>query len=403
MALDTSSFNAYVRSLELSSPVNTRPGRLIPGPPAELVEVGLWLGLGPLMLDSPRVRSLLDGLGLSPSLFKRVGQKLRTRAEWPRVLQELAAPHIADAEACLVRGERETALEKIRAALTILYIAINGDGYYFYTPMNERWSLIPRTQRLHRMLRHMLGAHTERLPFKSSFGRTNGLLQLPPVARGARPHSLPALVAFHPLGSDKDSYDTFLSHFRQAGYATFCIDLPGHGENYDGPRLRPDAEEVGVAALDVLARHPAIDPERLGVMGGSMGGFFAQRTAAASRKVKACLAYGSPFDMRYRMEQHLPGVVDCFSWVVGATTLAEAAEAVKHFHLRDVLANIECPVCLVHGTQDHLCDFTATYEIASRVRAPLTVKPLVGVDHEAVCPATAELAAPGIEWLKENL
>lgn len=403
MALDTSSFNAYVRSLDLTGPVNTQPGRLIPGPPAEVVEVGLWLGLGSLMLDTPRLRQLLDGLGLSPSLFRAVGQKLRTRGEWARVLQDLAAPHIAAAEACVARGERETALQKIKAALTLLYIGINGDGYYFFTPMSERWRLLPRTQRLYRMLRHALGARTERLAFKSTYGRMHGLLQLPSPARGARPHSLPALVAFHPLGSDKDSYDTFLSHFRAAGYATFCIDLPGHGENYDGPRLRPDAEVVGVAALDVLARHPAIDPERLGVMGGSMGAFFAQRTAAVSPRVKACLAYGSPFDMGYRMDQNLPGVIDCFSWVVGASTVAEAAEAVRHFHLRDVLEKINCPVCLVHGTQDHLCDFTATYEIASRLKSPLTVRPIVGADHEVVCPATAELAAPGIEWLKENL
>ncbi len=403
MTLDTSSFPAYVRSLELTGPVTTRPGRLIPGPPADLVEVGLWLGLGSLMLDTPRLRSLLDGLCLSHDLFRAVGQRLRTRAEWAPVLQAMAAPHIEAAEACVAAGEREPALQRIKAALTILYIACNGDGYYFYTPMGERWQVLPRTQRLYRMLRHMLGAHTERLPFKSAFGRASGLLQLPSTARGARSRSLPALVAFHPLGLDKDSYDTFLGEFRAAGYATFCIDLPGHGESYDGPRLRPDAEQVGVAALEVLAKHPAIDPERLGVMGGSMGGFFAQRTAAASPRVKACLAYGSPFDMSYRMEDTLPGVIDCFSWVVGAQSLDDAADAVKHFHLRDVLAKINCPVCLVHGTQDHLCDFSATYEIASRLKAPLTVRPLVGADHEVVCPGTAELAAPGIEWLNENL
>lgn len=403
MALDTSSFPAYVRSLDLTGPVNTQPGRLIPGPPADVVEVGLWLGLGAVMLNTPRLRGLLGSLGLSPDLFRTVGSRLRTRAEWANVLQDMAAPHIAAAEQCVARGERESALQKIRAALTILYIACNGDGYYFYTPMRERWQLLPRTQRLYRMLRHMLGARAERLPFKSDFGRARGLLQLPPQARGARPHSLPALVAFHPLGLDKDSYDTFLGEFRAAGYATFCVDLPGHGESYDGPRLRPDAESVGVAALEVLARHPAIDPQRLGVMGGSMGAFFAQRTAAASPRVKACLAYGSPFDMSYRMADTLPGVIDCFAWVVGADSLNEAAEAVKHYHLRDVLEKINCPVCLVHGTQDHLCDFTATYEIASRLKAPLTVKPLVGADHEAVCPATEELARPGIEWLRETL
>src|SRR5687767_10180075 len=108
MALDTSSFPAYVRSLELTSPVNTRPGRLIPGPPADVVEVGLWLGLGSLMLDTPRLRGLLHGLGLSRDLFRTVGQRLRTRAEWASVLQSLAEPHIAAAEQCVARGERVT-------------------------------------------------------------------------------------------------------------------------------------------------------------------------------------------------------------------------------------------------------------------------------------------------------
>src|SRR5688572_6725221 len=102
MTLDTSSFPAYVRSLDLTGPVNTRPGRLIPGPPADVVEVGLWLGLGSMMLDTPRLRSLLDGLGLSPELFRKVGRRLRTRGDWSSVLHDLAAPHIAEAEQCVV-------------------------------------------------------------------------------------------------------------------------------------------------------------------------------------------------------------------------------------------------------------------------------------------------------------
>jgi alpha-beta hydrolase superfamily lysophospholipase len=96
-------------------------------------------------------------------------------------------------------------------------------------------------------------------------------------------------------------------------------------------------------------------------------------------------------------------VAETFAWVVGASSWPEAAEAARQFNLRDAVERITCPVCLVHGTQDHLCDFTASYEIASRLKAPVTVTPLLGVDHEAVNPATADLAAPGIEWLKATL
>src|SRR5205085_4491709 len=139
-----------------------------------------------------------------------------------------------------------------------------------------------------------------------------------------------------------------------AGYATFCIDLPAHGENFFGPRLRPDAEIVGAAALDVLARQPGIDAQRLGVMGGSLGAYFAHRTAAISPRVKACLAYASPFDLSDKAEDQVPGVIECFSWTVGTSRTEETLDIARQFNLRGVAEQERCPVCIVHGTQDHL-------------------------------------------------
>jgi pimeloyl-ACP methyl ester carboxylesterase len=402
MALDTTSFPAYLRSLDLNVPVNTRPGRLIPGPPATVLELALRLGLGPLLCGHPRTLELLDRIGLRAEVLRAAAQRLRTRSMWLTVFEELARPHIADGQRLAAQGERAGAIDKLRAALTILQVGMSGDGYYFHTPMRERGRLLPLVRRLHRLLGVLCGDRPQRLHLSHAYGRTMGLLHLPRLPGGQLRH-LPALVAFHPLGSEKETYASLLSLFRAAGYATLSLDLPGHGESFDGPRLRPNAEAIGVAALEALASHPAIDAERLGVMGGSLGAFFAQRTAAASPRVKACLAYASPFDLGYRLEESLPGVAECFSHVVGATTVADTIAAARSFHLRDVIDRIACPVCIVHGTQDHLCDFTISYEIASRLKAPVTVKPLIGVDHEAALPATPELAAPGIAWLLETL
>ena len=403
MLLDTSSYPAYVRSLGLTAPINIRPGRLIPGPPRTVFEVALRLGLGPLLLDNPRNRAIMATLGVNGDLARQALGRLRGRTIWLSVLEDLARPNITAAADLAERGERAGAIEKLRAALTLLYLAAAGDGYYFYTPMGERRQLLALMRSLYRLLRAMLGARTEMLTVKAGGHTVRGLFHLPPQARTAPAKSVPALLAFHPLGSDKESYDTYLEHFRAAGYATLCLDLPGHGESFDGPRLEPHAEALGVAALDVLARHPAVDADRLGVMGGSLGAFFAQRTAAASPRVKACLAYCSPFDLGYRVEETLPGVSDCFGWVVGAEDLTERRAAAQQFHLRDVIEQITCPVALLHGTQDHLLDFTVSYEIASRLKAPVTVLPLIGVDHDAALPASLELAQPGIDWLKANL
>jgi dipeptidyl aminopeptidase/acylaminoacyl peptidase len=353
-----------------------------------------------LLFDNPRTRDLLSSLGVDPGLIRSAGPRLRSRTMWPEVLQNAALPYIRAADEHDARGERESTLKNIDAALTLLFVAICGDGYYFYTPMGQRRQLLATTRRLYRKRRLLRGARVERIAIRHGSGQTFGLLHLPP--KSGQPHNqrYPALVSFHPLGSDKDTYDSFLIHFRDAGYATLCLDLPAHGENYDGPRLRPDAEMAGVAALEILARHPAIDAARLGVMGGSLGALFAQRTAAASPLVRACLAYASPFDCGYRMEDTLPGVLDCFQWVVGAPSRAELMSAARQFHLRDVLDKIQSPVCLLHGTQDHICYFIASYEIASRLRVPVTVQPLEGADHEVSNPGTPELARPGIDWLR---
>ena len=403
MTLDLSTFSAFVHSLGNKEPVAARPGRMIAGPPAPLLELALRLGLGPMLFDTPRTRAIVENVGLDPALIRVAGNRLRTRAMWLPVMQSLAAPNVAEAEALAARGDRPRAIEKIQAALLILFVGLCGDGYYFYTPMARRGGIYRQMRQLHALLRRLSGARTRRLIVRYPGGKTSGLLRLPSREVVSSQTRLPALLAYHPLGSDKDTYDWFLGHFRDAGYATFSIDLPAHGENLLGPRLRSDAEIVGAAALELLAQQPGIDPDRLAVMGGSLGAYFAHRTAAISPRVQACLAYASPFDMSDKAADQVSGVRECFAWTVGARGEAEALAVARQFNLRGMVEREHSPVCIVHGTQDHLCDFSASYEIASRLKTPVTVVPLEGVDHEASYPSTEALARPGIEWLKQTL
>ncbi len=399
--LDTSSFPAYLRSLNLTTPVTTRPGRIVAGPPAPLFELGLRLGLGPLILDTPRNRAILANVEVRPELLARAAKRMRSRRVWRTVWEELAAPHIAAVEPAIARGDRTQAIQESRAALALIGMAYGGDGYYVHTPMRETLKARRLTERLFAGLREMSGERVERLPVAHPRGATVGLLHFPPNhAPGRR---VPALLAIHPLAWDKDTFDHSLPLFREAGYATFSIDMPAHGEVFDGPRLQPDDEGVAAAALEVLAAHPEIDPDRLGVIGGSLGALFALRTAAVSPRAKVCLAFASPFDIGSTLHLAVPGIQDEFAWVLGAPTLPEAYRRAGPFHLRGVVEKIRCPILLVHGTQDHICDFSATYEIARRAAAPLTVHPLVGVDHDAANPATPQIAGPGVEWLRSNL
>ncbi|MBL8046242.1 MAG: alpha/beta fold hydrolase [Anaerolineales bacterium] len=398
--LDTSTFENFLRSLNIQEPVTTQAGAMISGPPKPLAEAAIRAGLGFVFLSTEQTKNILVNLGLDPELTKVVARRMKSLSMWRPVWEDLAAPHFKAMEAAWMRGDRGAAIESIRLILTMLNLAYSGDGYYIYTPLPERRRILPIQRRLYARLRELNHDRVETLAVPHADGVTTGLLHLPKHASEGR---WPALLVIHTLAGDKDDYDVTVELFRAAGYATFCIDMPAHGENFDGRRVLPHDEQVCVAALEVLAAHPAIDAERLGVLGGSLGGFFALRTAAASPRVKACVEYASPFDIGSGIMKAVYGIRTSFAWVVGAQTPEEIQTIGNAFALYDALHKITCPVLVVHGTQDHICDFTACYEIARRITSPLTVVPLIGTDHEAAQPFAPHLAKPGVEWLKRHL
>ncbi len=404
--LNTATFPEYLRSLHLTGPVTTHAGVMVAGPPPRVAELGLRLGLGPAFLNTPQTRSILANLDLDPALMGVVAPRLRSLALWRTVWEDAAAPYLKAADKTQAEGDSAGAARAIRTALTLLNLAYGGDGHYFHTPMVERRRILPVQQRLHARLRAVTGDRVERLVVPHARGVTHGLLHLPSGAAGR----VPAVLGIHQLSGNKDDFDVTLAPFRAAGLATFCVDLPAHGENFEGPRLQPDDEQAAWAALQVLAGRPEVDPERLAVLGGSLGAFLALRTAARAGgadggavRLRACVAYASPFDIGYGIRFAVRGIRENFAWMVGARTPRELLERAEPFHLRQGLDQITCPVLVVHGTQDHICDFTASYEVARRVRAPLAVHPLVGADHEVAMPYAPHLAAPGIAWLQQHL
>jgi dipeptidyl aminopeptidase/acylaminoacyl peptidase len=401
MPYNTTSFPAFLRSLGLESvPVNSKPGRIIAGPPLPVFQLALKLGLGRFIFDTPRSRELLANLGLSPEYASMVGKEMRSSAAWRPLWEGLAQPHLKAAEEAMAVRDQEKAVREAHKALGFINVASLSDGYYIRIPMAESRPLAQTAAQLYERLRTLSGDRVDRLTIDHPHGTTTGLLHFPP---GNPSPSYSTILAIHPTGGNKDSYDFALRYFREAGFATCCIDLPAHGDNFDGPRLQLDDECVAVAALDQLATHPLVDPNRLAVTGGSLGAFFAQRTATASPRVKACLAFASPFDIGNGLRDAVPGIQNSIQHVLGGRDLPHTYELAKPFHLRDTVEHISCPLALIHGTLDHICDFTAPYEIARRVKASFDIFPIVGADHEVAQPGSDKLSRPGIEWLQKTL
>ena len=82
------------------------------------------------------------------------------------------------------------------------------------------------------------------------------------------------------------------------GYTVLAFDGPGQpGPRYrDGLVFRPDWEHVVTPVVDFLIEQPGVDPDRIALLGNSMGGWLAPRAAAFEHRIKALLAIDGVYD-----------------------------------------------------------------------------------------------------------
>jgi pimeloyl-ACP methyl ester carboxylesterase len=81
-----------------------------------------------------------------------------------------------------------------------------------------------------------------------------------------------------------------------AGYGVLLFDVPGHGESGGVVKWGLPEQAALVAAVDLLAAQPEVDPGRLGVLGFSMGGHVAAQVAAKDPRLKAVVLVSTPAD-----------------------------------------------------------------------------------------------------------
>jgi dienelactone hydrolase len=127
----------------------------------------------------------------------------------------------------------------------------------------------------------------------------NGELRIPAVS-GAK---LPAVVVIHGSGGLQDGVGTrYVEALNQAGIATLELDLFPRAGRPATPRFNfPHT----YGSLIYLAKHPRIDPARIGVMGFSWGGVLS--LISATEELTRAYTGGA-----YRFAAHLPVYPVCW-------------------------------------------------------------------------------------------
>jgi dienelactone hydrolase len=175
---------------------------------------------------------------------------------------------------------------------------------------------------------------------------------------------MPCMVMWNGLDSTKEHMylSGFCHELARRGIATLMVDCPGSGEalRLQGLTAQIATEEWAGACVDYLAAIDTIDPDRIGLVGWSLGGYYAPRAAAFEKRLALCVAWGANHDwgkvQRRRVEREgerpVPHYWEHVMWVWGENDLDEFLAHADLVNLDGIVENITVPFLIVHGEND---------------------------------------------------
>lgn len=239
--------------------------------------------------------------------------------------------------------------------------------YYMTAERMQRHGFAPRELAYAKMLDAMtqatrLGAlNVERVEIPYGGTSYPGLLVVA-KARDGRP--APCMIHTNGLDSVKEMiyWSGIGDQLAARGVSTLMIDHPGVGEALRSRGLvgRHDSEVWAAAAVDYLQTRGDVDPDRIGIMGWSLGGYYAPRAAAFEKRLKLCVSWGANHfwgELQKRRlqregENPVPHYWDHVMWVFGKPDMESFMAWAPEMSLDGVVERITVPYLVTHGAGD---------------------------------------------------
>jgi dipeptidyl aminopeptidase/acylaminoacyl peptidase len=155
-------------------------------------------------------------------------------------------------------------------------------------------------------------------------------------------------------GTKEESWYLGGRQFVDRGINFVGIEGPGQGEPLRLHQLytRPDYEVAIAPLLDLLAEHQAVDIERVGLVGCSMGGYYAGRLAAFEPRFRCTALLGCCFNVHDDLYEFLPRIRPQLQWITGTFEDGPARARLREFDLGPHLHRVRRPIYVMHGAGD---------------------------------------------------
>lgn len=284
--------------------------------------------------------------GVDPNDFQRVTRRIERWDDWSREWSACAAMHErmgeeAEAQECY----QSAAYHYFHAAIT----------YHF-----GKFMFVHRPDELRAAHEKVVHTYQRALPYFDFPGERVTI----PYERGATIYGIlrkpwhisrpPVAVLMPGLDSVKEELHNYGDDFLRRGMAVLAIDGPGQGEMEFTHPIRSDYEVPIRYVIDYLKSRPDVNAERIGLMGVSLGGYYAIRAAAFEPRVKAAICLAGAYNLAEHFDRYPILTQEAFIYRLKAPDQPTARMMLKAFDLQGVMGKVQCPLLVIMGRLDRL-------------------------------------------------
>ncbi len=294
--------------------------------------------------------------GIDYNDFIRATARIDRWDQWCGVWSGIGEEHLALAEAALADGRARSAAQHYVTAS----MAFHFGKFLFVDYPHERRVASQRTITSYAQASALWPDPVElvRIPADEAV-TVPAVLRKPP--HGARP---PVVILIPGLDSVKEELHRYGDDFLDRGMAVLAIDGPGQGALEDVVPMRPDYEVIVSRVVDFIQQRPDLNGSRIGVMGVSVGGYYAARAAAREPRIHATIESGGAYCLADDFDAVPELTRQAFTVRSGHTDPSAARTYLLQFTLEGLLSEVSRPLLIIHGGRDRLFPVDVAQRIA---------------------------------------
>lgn len=330
--------------------------------------------------------------GIDVNDFERVQASITEWAEWAPSWKAVGDVHRGLAEDAEAHGRTVSATEAYQRAAWSYHLG----KFLWFEDLELHLEMNRLVQLMYARALPHLDPPGERLEIPFEGTMIPGNLRRPSGVD--RP---PVVILVPGLDSVKEELFAMEGDFLKRGMATLTVDGPGQGESAPRFPIRADWSSVIRPIIDVLETRSDIDPDRVGLMGISMGGIYGPLAAAREKRIRALVALAGPYDLSECWPALNALTRGGYVFYTKSKDEDEAFEKTKALGLHGVLEDVDQPLLIIHGAKDRLFPPEQAERIAREAPdATLLLYP----DGNHVCNNIPYKYRPAMtDWMRERL